>query len=65
MGAKSFCKNTVPFWTPSLEDAPQDAALDHLLPVERKVDAGGPVQNGEDGAEPLFVAGRRSLLLPD
>lgn len=45
-----------------LEDAPQDAALDHLLPVERKVDAGGPVQNGQDGAEPLFVAGRRSLL---
>ena len=43
-------------------EAAQDAALDHLLPVERKVDAGGPVQNSQDVAEPLFVAGRRSLL---
>ena len=41
-------------------EAPQDAALDHLLPVQRKVDAGGAVQNVQNTAELLFV-GRRQL----
>ena len=44
-------------------EAPQDAALDHLLPVQRKVDAGCPVQNSQDVAEPLLVAGRRSRVI--
>jgi len=39
--------------------APQDAAFDHLLPVEGEVDAGGLVQRGQDGREPLFVAAAR------